>query len=83
MKIEFNLIRPLAQLEIKNGRRYTYTDIARKAKVNRQTVRNLMTEPPDQINVHTLGGLLDFFAAEGMPIGVADLFTVDDTGGKE
>lgn len=78
MKIEFNLIRPLAQLEIKNGRRYTYTEIARKAKLNRQTVRNLMGEAPDQINVHTLGGLLDFFATEGMLITVSDLFTVTD-----
>lgn len=61
------------------GKRYTATEIAKASKVNRQTIRNFMNESPDQINVHTIAGLLDFFAAEGMPVTINDLFTIEST----
>lgn len=79
MKVVFNLIAPLAQLETKKGKRYTAIEISRISDVNRQTIRNFMTEPPDQINTSTLGKLLQFFADEGMPIQIGDLFTVSTT----
>lgn len=78
MNVRFNLIQQLAKLENKKQRRYNNAEIGRKAGLSRQTVRNVMGNAPTQINVDTLGGLLAFFADEGMPVTINDLFTVTD-----
>lgn len=71
----FNLHRPLSELEQRRKQRYSYADIADKSGMTRQGVRRLLKEETLVIRVDTLSALLDFFAAEGMPITVSDLFT--------
>jgi hypothetical protein len=75
--LKFNLHAPLGKLEEKNGR-YSYARISDKSGISRQGVRRLLVEGTQQIDVGTLSKLLAFFAAEGMPITVGDLFTVTD-----
>jgi hypothetical protein len=74
--VEFNLITPLSELQKKNHRVYTYADIANVSGLTRQGVRRLLTQGTKQVEVDTLGKLLDFFASEGMPVTLNDLFTV-------
>lgn len=79
--LKFNLHKPLYQLEQKNGR-YSYAKIAEISGLTRQGVRRLLKEPSDTISVRTIGKLLDFFASEGMPITVDQLFTVEEPDAK-
>lgn len=74
-KLLFNLHKPLSRLEQIKNRRYSFSEIADASGLTRQGVRRLLKEPSDRVDVDTLGKLLDFFAAEGMPITVNDLFT--------
>jgi len=74
--VKFNLFRPLGQLEAIKGRRYEYNEIAERSGLSRQTVRNIMREAPQQINVATLAGLITFFVDEGMPVEVGQFFEV-------
>ena len=75
-KVTFNVLRPLGQLEAQRNHRYTFAEVAELSGLSRQTVRNIMRKPPQQIDVDTVAALLAFFAAEGMPIGVGQLFDV-------
>jgi len=74
-KLLFNLHKPLSRLEQIKNRRYSFSEIADASGLTRQGVRRLLKEPSDRVDVDTLSRLLDFFAAEGMPIMVNDLFT--------
>lgn len=77
--VQLDLITPLSELQKKNHRIYTYADIAEKSGLTRQGVRRLATGDTRQVSLDTLGGLLCFFDAEGMPITVNDLLTVEPT----
>lgn len=74
-KISFNLHKPLSELEAQKGR-YSFAQISASSGITRQGIRRLLKEPTRQIDIDTIGKLLDFFAAEGMPITISDLFTV-------
>lgn len=76
MKVEIRVLQLVGALEERNRCRYTFTDIADAAGLSRHTVRKLMTGETKAVDLETMGKLLDFFAAEGMPITVFDLFTV-------
>lgn len=72
----------LLELQGKNHVRYSWADIGREIGMSRQAAQNLfMNEATDDsfAKYGTLAALLDFFAREGMPITVADLFVVDKT----
>jgi hypothetical protein len=75
-KLSFNLHKPLSLLEQKKNCRYSYAAIADGSGLTRQGVRRLLKEKSDRVDLSTLGKLLDFFSAEGMPITVGDLFAV-------
>ena len=80
IEVRFNLHAPLARLEAHQDRRYSYAEIAAASGISRQGVRRLLKEPTLQIDVGTLSKLLTFFASQGMPITVSDLFTVTSDG---
>ena len=74
--ISFDIHETLARLEKGKARRYSYAEIAKISGLTRQGARRLLKERTERIDLVTLGKLLDFFAAEGMPIAISDLFTV-------
>ncbi len=76
MQASLKIFNAVNQLEKHSGRRWSESEIATATGLHRHTIAALMKGKPDR----TLSALLDFFAAEGMPITVADLFTVTSTG---
>ena len=81
-KVTFNLHAPLSNLEQLKNRRYSYAEVADISSLTRQGVRRLLKEPSETVSVVTLAKLLDFFSAEGMPITVDQLFTVQGEGSQ-
>lgn len=68
---------PLGKLEAIKGKRYNNSDIARVMGVkDRQRVQYQLNTRVEAVKSRTLGLWLDFFAAEGMPVSVNDLYTV-------
>lgn len=74
MQASLKIFDAVNQLEKRNGRRYSEAEIAAATKLHRHTIAAVMKGKPDK----TLSKLLTFFAAEGMPIQVGELFTVAD-----
>lgn len=70
--------KPLGKLEAQKGRRYSYMDIAKVMNDDRQKVRYQLSQPISEIKTIMIDKWLTFFAAEGMPISVSDLFTVTE-----
>ena len=69
-KTELKIFDAINRLEGKNGRRYTDAQIATATGLHRHTVRILRNGKPEP----TIDKLLDFFASEGMPLTVGDLY---------
>lgn len=76
--IQFNLLNLIHELESRTGTRYGYAKIAAATgkRVSRQSMRYLLNNQVQRVELGTLAALLDFFHAEGMPITITDLFTV-------
>ena len=69
----------LHRLEEKQGNRLSWAHIGRQMGMTRQAAQALFTGDSSDdsfAKYGTIAKLLDFFAAEGMPVTVADLFTV-------
>lgn len=77
-KIKFKLEEQLLQLQAQNNQRYSYRQISETTGLKRQTVERIARNESYQDLLGILAVLLDFFAAEGMPITIDDLFTVED-----
>lgn len=76
IEVKLNYVKLLQELERKNKRRYKYSEIGLVAGLSRQTVTKLFTGKAQAVDLATIGKLLDFFASEGLPISISDLFTV-------
>lgn len=61
-------------LEKTNRRRYTDNEIATATGLHRQTIATLRKGKQEK----TIAKLLDYFRAEGLEVGVADLFVVGE-----
>lgn len=72
---KFNLKQLIRQLESKNNRDYEYQQIAKASGLSRFTVASIANNVSIRIELRTIDKLLDFFAAEGMPVTVDQLFT--------
>lgn len=72
-KTQLNIYDVLNRLEGQNKRRYSDAEVAKASGLHRHTVRILRAGKHEP----TLDKLLNFFEAEGMPISVSDLFTIE------
>lgn len=66
------------KLQEKNHKIYSWQEVGTALGMSRQAAQALfMNEPSENsfIKYSTLGGVLAFFAAEGMPVTINDLFT--------
>jgi hypothetical protein len=75
--VKFDLFRQLRQLEAQNEKQYSYRDIARSGTMHRHTVERIASNESNEKMLRQLAELLDFFHAEGMPIEIGDLFSVE------
>lgn len=71
-KVELNIYHLINRLEAIKGRRISDNEIATALGVHRHTVTKIRKGRPEP----SLAKLLDYFAAEGMPVTVDQLFTV-------
>jgi len=81
-KLQFNVEPLLLRLQSENRRRYTYTEVANAIGVKRQSIERLSRNDSFQDLLLLLSALLDFFSAEGMPITIDQLFTVQEEGSQ-
>ena len=81
-ELQFNIEPLLWRLQSENKRRYTYTEVANRIGVKRQSIERLSRNDSFQDLLVLLSALLDFFAAEGMPITIDQLFTVQEEGSQ-
>jgi predicted XRE-type DNA-binding protein len=75
-KTTFTIFDQIVKLQKATGDRLSDSEYARQIGITRQTFGALMKGEMLRIEIDTIDKLLDFFAAEGMPVTVADLFTV-------
>lgn len=66
----------IAELQKRTGKRLDDAAYAKRIGISRQAFKVLMDGETTSVANATINKLLDFFAAEGMPVGVGDLFTV-------
>ena len=76
-KVLPNFFACLMRLQEKNKKVYSWQDVGSALGMSRQAAQSLfIKEPPDTgfVRYSTIAGLLDFFAREGMPVTINDLF---------
>lgn len=76
--IRYNLFNLKKRLEIQTQKEYSWAQIAELSDIHRNTVLNLANDRTQRVDLDIMARLLTFFAAEGMPISVGDLFIVTD-----
>lgn len=76
--IKYNLFTLKRQLEVLKGKSYTWQEISHTSGVHFNTLHNIEGNKTRRLDLDIVAKLLDFFKAEGMPVGVADLFVVSN-----
>ncbi len=77
-KVTFNVDRLLRQLSAQNNRDYDKAWVAALSGISRTTITAITTGQNTRIDLETIGKLTAFFRSQGMPITVADLFSVEE-----
>lgn len=77
MTLNHNLFTLKRQLEIAKRREYTWVQIAAATDVHPNTLHNIATNKTRRVDLDIVEKLLAFFAAEGMPVTINDLFTTN------
>lgn len=75
-QVKLNVFALFKDLEKQTGHNLYMTDVAAKSGITRQTWDKLLRGDTERVEMRTLARLLDFFAAEGMPVTINDLFTI-------
>jgi len=76
-KTKIRIFELVKDLEKETGHRLQYKDISQSTGLDRRTVSALMKGVDSQVSLSTIDSVLDFFAAAGHPVDVADLFVVE------
>lgn len=74
--VKFNLFELRANLEASLKEPVSWVKIAEATGVHRNTMQNLVNNKTSTVDLEVMGKLLDFFQGQGMPVTIADLFTV-------
>lgn len=74
--IKYNLFALKRQLELLKGKSYTWQEISHKTGIHFNTLHNMENNKTRRVDLDIVAKLLDFFAAEGMPVTVDQLFSV-------
>jgi hypothetical protein len=78
MNIKLAIFEQLKRLEAMKGRNYQHAEIAVKTGLSRHTVKTVFSNATTRIDLATMEAVLTFFHSEGLPVTVADLFTVTE-----
>lgn len=77
IKLRFCLDKLVSALGCRTQHEYSDKEIAAKSRISYAAIYSLLHKDVRVIDLTTLAALIDFFASEGMPITVADLFSVE------
>lgn len=78
-RIKYNIFSLKHQLELKTDKPYPWTEVSRLSGVNINSLKNIAGNKTRRVDFDNLESLIDFFAAQGMPITISDLLTVTTT----
>lgn len=76
-KVTITIFKHIIRLQEKTSKRLSDSEYASKIGITRQAFASLMKGETMRIEADTIGELLAFFAAEGMPITPNDIFIVE------
>ena len=74
--IKYNLFALKHQLELKTGRSYPWTEVAKQSGIHINTVKNMAGNKTGRVDLENLARLISFFNTAGLPVTLADLFIV-------
>ena len=77
--LKFSIFQPVKRLEIKLGKDISYKELGAMMKLDGRTVGAFMDGTVSRIDLPSLEKVLLFFAREGMPVTIGDLFVVTDS----
>lgn len=75
VELKFNLIGLRRRLEEKEGRQYTWEEIARGAGVHPHTAYNMGKGASKRVALKTIAAFLTYFRHQGLDVTHADFFT--------
>lgn len=75
-QIEFNLFQLINRLEAAKEREVTIVEIAEETGLSQAGLYKAKNKAYSGVQFETLGKLMDYFARQGMPITISDMFTV-------
>ncbi len=78
VKMEFNLVRLRARLQLETGEEVTWQDIADATGLHRNTVYNLAYNKTRRVDLSTLEAVLGYFRSKGLYVDPGDLFTLQE-----
>lgn len=80
--MRFNLFNLKQRLQERNGKEYSWNEIARRAGLHAHTVRGIAGNDNARVDLDTLRKLLSFFREEGMEISIQDLIVEEENTGE-
>lgn len=72
--VEFNLFALVKRLEERTGKRHAWSKMADEAGISRGTLYNIQANDTKAMDKATIGKLMAYFDAQGMPITPGDLY---------
>ena len=75
-QVEFNLFQLINRLEATREREVTIVEIAEETGLSQAGLYKAKNKAYGGVQFETLGKLMDYFARQGMPITISDMFTV-------
>jgi len=75
--VKFNVAQLIRELSLRNKRDYDKTTLATEINVSRTSLYGILGNSNVRIDLPTVEKLISFFYAEGMPIKLEQLFSVD------
>ena len=75
--VKFNVAQLIRELSLRNRRDYDKTTLATEINVSRTSLYGILGNSNVRIDLPTVEKLIAFFHAEGMPVTLEQLFTVE------
>ena len=75
--VKFNVAQLIRELSLRNRRDYDKTTLATEINVSRTSLYGILGNSNVRIDLSTVEKLIAFFHAEGMPVTLEQLFTVE------
>lgn len=76
-RVTFRLFELVKDLEKMKGQNYSLSTISDKTGITRAALSRMINHKTDRVYLSTIETLLTFFHDEGLPVTLADMFSVE------